>query len=159
MPSVARGHVDPAKVRAMKTLAGAAVAAAMLVGCGSGGSTTAPAPSAGEQAAALAAANAYQRAFLARDAEAACDLLTGEAKRGLADELEISTDREVSLKTAFDLFGPEDDAKLRRAIRTLDDGDVSVDGDAATVALPSDRALKLQRVEGRWYVADTNTNG
>lgn len=128
----------------------------LLAGCG-GGETVGDAPP-GEAQAVLQTVRAYQQAYLDGDASAACEHMTGEAKREIVEELAVLEDEiscEGAVESALGLAGPEDLAKIRRSRTELTPEEVGIDGDRATVELPqSGNDLHLQRVDRNWYIAD-----
>ena len=142
----------------MKRIVLAGVALALLAGCGNAASDTGD--NTNRRAEVLSELGIYQDAFLAEDAAAACDRLTGDAKRNIVSELAAVAKDGLScesvLEGAMGLFGPDDYAEVEKAREELGPADVQLQGpDKAVVALPSGRTTEMARIEGAWYVDET----
>ena len=106
----------------------AGVALALLAGCGNAASDTGD--NTNRRAEVLSELGIYQDAFPgAEDAAAACDRLTGEAKRNIVSELAAVAKDGLScesvLEGAMGLFGPDDYAEVEKAREELGPADVS----------------------------------
>lgn len=140
----------------------AGVTLTFLAGCGTGGDTDTT-RSNDRRAEVLTDLRQYQDAFLAEDAEAACERLTGEAKRNIVSELAAIAEDGLScesvLEGAMGLLGPDDYAEVRKARKTLGVDAVRLQGaNNAVVNLPSGRTTELARIDGAWYVNETGTD-
>lgn len=119
--------------------------AALAAGaCGGGGAPEPPSPAGRVRA----ATDAYLRALAARDWERACRLMTPAARRDIAAAAGAPCPQALSA-------GASPSEEVESARRAVAGAVVRVRGAAASIGPfgPSQQALRLRRVGGRWLVA------
>jgi hypothetical protein len=97
---------------------------------------------------------AAHQAYLDKDGEAFCDLLTGEGKQKiLAATLFLGEkDCASSVERTLDSVGPEDFADTERSQDALEPDDVRIRGDRATVSFVSGNEQPVRKVGDEWYI-------
>lgn len=128
-----------------------------LAGCGGSEEKTSGESKDDPRAAPAKVVRDFASATLDKDAAAYCELLTGDAKRGIATELAAlagDVDCEKAAAKAFDLAGQDDLDRVRRTQHELTERDVRVTGNRATATLPSGRRILLEKSGDRWLVSD-----
>lgn len=132
------------------------LATGALSGCGDDDEDSNNAQSGDRRAEVVDAVKEFQTTALDRDADAYCDLLTGDLKRELTARvapLGAKTCEDAADK-AFELGGGDEFAEIKKSRDRLDRRDVRLAGNRATVTLPvSGRRMQLERVGGDWYVS------
>lgn len=132
------------------------VGAGVLVatGCGSGGSSTKGASSHHGDSA-VEAAKAYAAAWAEDDPAAACEALTGTAKRAVVTSLSETTGSlscTAAMREAFQLLGPEELGQLHKFATTVSPADLTTEGHLAHVQIDHDSYMELRNVGGTWYI-------
>lgn len=116
----------------------AVVAISAVLGCGG---------SSGEEEAVASTVNELYRAIEGRDAEAVCSYLEPEA---LAPHVADASREGIDTCAAF--FRTAFETSSARVPPPVEPDDVEIDGPVATVALPDEEAISLERVDNRWRV-------
>ena len=132
-------------------IAGAAVL--VIAGCGGGSSTDAASSPHGGSA--VEATKAYAAAWVNNDPAAACEALTGTAKRAVVTSLSETTGSlscTAAMREAFQLLGPEELAQLHKFAATVSPADLTTEGHLAHVQIDHDSYMELRNVGGTWYI-------
>jgi hypothetical protein len=125
-------------------IAAVAVAAALVVGCGSDDSTTSDSGNPED------AVQAFYDASKAKDAEAACATLT-------TDSQDFAAGNEDSCEASFDKSVNSGQSSIPDSIEI---GDVTTDGDTATVPVTADgqnTEFTVVQEDGEWKIDLTGT--
>jgi hypothetical protein len=122
--------------------------ASLLLALVSAGSCGQPVPDDDPRQAVVEATEAYQTAFIEKDARALCDALSSEAQ---AEIITGATNCEGAAERVFDVVDKDDLARISRHRDSLSIADVKIQNQRATVRLSGGRNLRMVR-EGEWLV-------